>query len=267
MFNFEGGCYAKCIKLTYEKEPQIWDAIRFGSVIENVIVDSETGKPDYDNSSITENTRCAYPLDYIGHAVPSGLGGHPKAIVFLTCDAFGVLPAVARLTPAQAMYHFMSGYTAALGGTETNLGKEPVPTFSACFGAPFLPLPPQRYAEMLAKKMREHAARCYLVNTGWVGDPYGVGQRVPLPVTRQIIAHILSGAVEKASFRRGPVFGLEAPQVLPGVPSELLNPRLTARSLPEYEQRARDLAKKFVANFAQFKGVAPEILAVAPQPG
>ena len=166
VFNFEGGCYAKCIKLTKEREPLIWDAIRFGSVIENVVVNPETREPNYFDDSITENTRCAYPLDFISNAVPGGTAGHPKAIILLAADAFGVLPPVVRLNPAQAMYHFMSGYTASLAGTEANTGKDPAPTFSACFGAPFLPLPPQIYAEMLADKMKKHGVRCYLLNTG-----------------------------------------------------------------------------------------------------
>jgi phosphoenolpyruvate carboxykinase (ATP) len=265
VFNFEGGCYAKCIKLDREREPQIWDAIRFGTVIENVVIDPDTRVPNFDDASLTENTRCAYPLDYIANAEPSGMGGHPKAVIFLTCDAFGVFPAVARLTPEQAMYHFMSGYTAKVAGTEAGASKDPSPTFSTCFGSPFLPLQPQVYAELLAKKMKQHGVPCYLVNTGWIGNTFGVSPRAPLPVTRAVISHILDNTIEKATFRRGPVFGLEAPTKLPGVPAELLNPRLTAKDLPEYERRARDLAKKFVSNFEQFKDVSPEILAAAPR--
>ena len=267
VFNFEGGCYAKCIKLTKEREPLIWDAIRFGSVIENVVVDPVTREPDYFDDSITENTRCAYPLDYIANAVPGGLGGHPRAIVFLACDAFGVLPPVARLSPAHAMYHFMSGYTASLAGTETNLGKNPVPTFSACFGAPFLPLPPQTYAEMLARKMREHKVQCYLLNTGWVGDPFGQGPRIPLWHNRHSVAHVLNDLLDRAEFWIDPVFGFEVPKALPEMPPEVLDPRLSASDIKDYKQRARDLAARFIKNFEQFKGVSAEIMAAGPRVG
>lgn len=265
VFNFEGGCYAKCIKLTKEREPLIWDAIRFGSVIENVVVDPVTREPDYFDDSITENTRCAYPLDYIANAVPGGLGGHPRAIVFLACDAFGVLPPVARLSPAHAMYHFMSGYTASLAGTETNLGRNPVPTFSACFGAPFLPLPPQTYAEMLARKMREHKVQCYLLNTGWVGEPFGQGPRIPLWHNRHSVAHVLNDLLDRAEFWIDPVFGFEVPKALPEMPPEVLDPRLSASDIKDYERRARDLAARFIKNFEQFKGVSAEILAAGPK--
>ena len=265
IFNFEGGCYAKCIKLNREREPQIWDAIRFGAVIENVMIDPQTGIPNFDDGSFTENTRCAYPLDYIANAVSSGMGGHPQAIIFLTCDASGVFPAVARLTPEQAMYHFMSGYTAKVAGTEAGADKDPSPTFSTCFGAPFLPLPPQVYAELLAKKMKQHGSRCYLVNTGWIGDAFGASPRTPLPVTRAVISHVLDGSIEKATFRRGAVFGLEAPTKLPGVPAELLNGRLAAKDLSDYDRRAQDLAKKFISNFEQFTDVLPGILTAAPR--
>ena len=265
VFNFEGGCYAKCIKLTKEREPMIWDAIRFGSVIENVVVNPETREPDYFDDSITENTRCAYPLEFISNAVRGGMGGHPKAIVFLACDAFGVLPPVARLDPSQAMYHFMSGYTAALAGTESNLGKDPTPTFSACFGAPFLPLPPQTYAEMLAKKMKQHNVHCYLLNTGWVGNPFGQGARIPLWNNRHNVADMLNGSLDRAEFLIDPVFGFEVPKALPDMPRELLDPRLSAKDPKDYDRRARDLAAKFVKNFEQFKGVSAKILAAGPR--
>ncbi len=265
VFNFEGGCYAKCIKLTKEREPMIWDAIRFGSVIENVVVNPETREPDYSNDSITENTRCAYPLDYIANAVPSGAGGHPKAIVFLACDAFGVMPPVARLNPAQAMYHFMAGYTAALAGTEANMGKDPTPTFSTCFGAPFLPLPPQIYAQMLAEKMKKHDTKCYLLNTGWVGNPFGQGPRIPLKINRDNVTQILDGTLDKAKFRADPTFGFEVPKSLPGVPPELLAPRYGAKDATDYDRRAKDLAAKFVKNFEQFKDVPAEIVAAGPR--
>jgi len=265
VFNFEGGCYAKCIKLTKEREPLIWEAIRFGSVIENVVVDPATRVPNYFDDSITENTRCAYPLDYIPNAVAGGLGGHPRAIVFLACDAFGVLPPVARLNPAQAMYHFMSGYTASLAGTETNLGKDPVPTFSACFGAPFLPLPPQTYAQILAEKMREHHVQCYLLNTGWVGNAFGKGPRIPLWANRHSVAHVLNNQLDQAEFWVDPVFGFEVPKALPEMPAEVLDPRQSAKDIKDYQRRARDLAVKFQKNFEQFQGVSAEIVAAGPK--
>ena len=265
VFNFEGGCYAKCIKLTKEREPLIWEAIRFGSVIENVVVDPVTRVPDFNDDSVTENTRCAYPLEYIPHIEPSGMGGHPQAVIFLACDAFGVLPAVARLNPAQAMYHFMSGYTASLAGTETNLGKDPTLTFSTCFGAPFLPLPPQTYAEMLAERMKKHKVHCYLLNTGWVGNPFGKAPRIQLTINRDNVTQILDGTIEKAEFRKDPVFGFEVPKTLPDVPTEALDPRATVQDAHDYDRRARDLAAKFAKNFEQFKDTSAEILAAAPR--
>jgi len=264
VFNFEGGCYAKCIKLTKEREPMIWDAIRFGSVIENVMVNPATREPDYFNDSITENTRCAYPLEFIANAVPGGMGGHPKAIVFLACDAFGVLPPIARLNPAQAMYHFMAGYTAALAGTEANMGKDPTPTFSTCFGAPFLPLPPQTYAEMLADKMKRHSVPCYLLNTGWVGHAFGQGQRIPLWMNRHSVTHLLNGTLDRAEFRHDPVFGFEIPKALPEMPSEMLDPRAAAPDKTDYDRRAKELAGKFVKNFEQYTGASAKIRAAGP---
>lgn len=265
VFNFEGGCYAKCIKLTKEREPLIWDAVRFGSVIENVVVDPVTRRPDYFNDSITENTRCAYPLDFIPNAVPGGTGGHPKAVVFLACDAFGVLPPVARLSPAQAMYHFMAGYTAALAGTESNMGKDPTPTFSTCFGAPFLPLPPQVYAEMLAAKMKKHNVHCYLLNTGWVGEPFGAGARIPLWINRHNVAQILDGTLDHAEFVVDSTFGFEVPRHLPEVPPEFLAPRYGAKNAADYDRRAKDLAVKFAKNFEQYSGASAEIRAAGPR--
>lgn len=265
VFNFEGGCYAKCIKMSKEREPLIWDAIKFGSVIENVVVDPVTRIPNYNDDSITENTRCAYPLDFIPNTVPSGMGGHPKAIVFLAADAFGVLPPVARLTPAQAMYHFMAGYTAALGGTESNMGKDPTPTFSSCFGAPFLPLPPQVYAEMLAAKMKKHGTPCYLLNSGWVGNAFGQGPRIPLKINRDNISQILDGSLDKAQFSSDPTFGYEVPKALPGVPPELLAPRYGAKDGADYDKRAKDLAGKFAKNFEQYTGASAEIRAAGPK--
>jgi phosphoenolpyruvate carboxykinase (ATP) len=265
VFNFEGGCYAKCINLTKEREPLIWDAIRFGSVIENVVVNPETREPDYADGSITENTRCAYPLDYIANALPEGRGGHPKAIVFLACDAFGVLPAVSRLNSAQAMYHFMSGYTAKVAGTEAGASKDPAPTFSTCFGSPFLPLPPETYAQMLAEKMKKHGVRCYLLNSGWVGNPFGKGPRIPLSYNRHNVTHSLKGLLDQAEYRIDPVFGFEVPRTLPDVPSEVLDPRSAAKDAADYDRRAKELAAKFVKNFEQFKGASAEIVAAGPR--
>jgi phosphoenolpyruvate carboxykinase (ATP) len=265
IFNFEGGCYAKCINLTPQREPLIWEAIKFGSVIENVVVDPVTRRPDYKDASITENTRCAYPLDYIPHALPAAVCGHPKAVIFLAADAFGVLPPVARLTPAQAMYHFMAGYTAALAGTETNLGKDPVPTFSTCFGAPFLPLPPETYAKMLAENMRTHNAKCYLLNSGWCGDAFGQGPRLPLKINRDNITQILDGTLDKAQFRIDPTFGFEVPKALPDVPAALLAPRYGAKDPADYDRRAKDLAAKFVKNFEMFKTAPREIHEAGPR--
>ncbi len=265
VFNFEGGCYAKCIKLTIEREPLIWAAVKFGSVIENVTVDPVTRVPNYFDDSVTENTRCAYPLEYIPNTVPSGMCGHPKAVVFLAADAFGVLPPVARLSPAQEMYHFMAGYTASLAGTEANSGRDPVPTFSTCFGAPFLPLPPQVYAEMLAQKMREHKAHCYLINSGWVGNAFGQGPRIPLKINRDNITQILDGTLDKAEFTKDPVFGFEVPKALPGVPAELLRSPYGAKDVADYQQRAKDLAGKFAKNFEQYAGASAEIRAAGPR--
>ncbi len=265
VFNFEGGCYAKCIKLSEEREPEIWRAIKFGSVVENVIVDPQTREPDYNDDSITENTRCAYPLDYIDNAVESGICGHPKAIIFLAADAFGVLPAVARLSPEQAMYHFMSGYTAKVAGTEAGASREPSPTFSTCFGSPFLPLTPQTYAHMLADKMKQHNARCYLINSGWVGNAYGAGPRIPLRINRVNITQILDGTLDKATFRTDPIFGFEIPESLPDVEPEFLDPRQAAKDADDYDRRARDLAGKFEANFEKYADAADEIKAAGPK--
>ena len=197
VFNFEGGCYAKCIRLSRENEPQIWNAIRFGTVLENVAMDAETRLLDFDSEEVTENTRAAYPLRFIDHAVIPSVGGHPNNVILLTADAFGVLPPISRLTPEQAMYHFLSGYTAKVAGTERGLGNEPAATFSACFGAPFLPRPAAIYASMLGEKMRRHKVKCWLVNTGWVGGPYGVGERMRLPYTRAMLTAALEGQLRR----------------------------------------------------------------------
>lgn len=264
VFNFEGGCYAKCINLSQEKEPQIWNAIRSGSVLENVVLDPETKDADYDDGSLTENTRAAYPVDYIPGAVIPGVAGHPKVVVFLTADAFGVLPPFAKLTKEQAMYHFLSGYTSKLAGTERGV-TEPEATFSTCFGAPFLPLPPSLYAQMLGEKITASDAKVYLVNTGWSGGPYGVGKRMNLAYTRAMITAAIEGSVDKANFSPDPVFGILVPDQIEGVPSGVLNPRNTWQNKDDYDATARDLAYRFTENFAQFGQVAEEIKQAGPK--
>lgn len=243
-FNIEGGCYAKCIKLSEEKEPDIYHAIKFGSVMENVVLDANR-VPDYDDGSKTENTRVAYPLDYIGNAIRSGVGGVPKAVIFLTADAFGVLPPISFLTPEQAMYHFLNGYTAKLAGTEKGLGKEPEATFSSCFGQPFLPLAPEVYATMLAEKLKKTGVPVYLVNTGWTGGPYGIGTRMDIDYTRAMIHAALSGCLQGAPTFFDPVFGLSIPCEVPGVPAAVLNPRETWEDKQSYDAQAKALAEEF----------------------
>ena len=264
IFNFEGGCYAKCIKLSKENEPQIWNAIRFGSVLENVAIDPETRIPDYDDQSKTENTRCAYPVEYIDNAVIPGIGLHPRNVVFLTADAFGVLPPIAKLTRDQAMYHFLSGYTAKLAGTELGV-TEPQPNFSTCFGSPFMPLPPKVYAEMLGKRLEEHDAQCWLVNTGWSGGPYGVGKRMSLPYTRAMIRAALDGGLKDGQFEIESAFGLAIPKSVDGVPAEVLNPRNTWADKQAYDKQAADLAEKFAKNIEKFD-VPEHIKAAGPSP-
>src|SRR5688572_24009973 len=227
IFNFEGGCYAKCIDLSEEKEPQIWSAIRFGSVVENVVVDPATRIVDYDDGAITENTRAAYPLEFIPGFVPSGRGGHAKTIVFLTADAFGVLPPISRLSAKAAMYHFLSGFTSKLAGTEAGVGSEPQATFSTCFGAPFLPLRPSVYAEMLGRKISEHNSSVFLVNTGWSGGPFGVGERMDIDHTRAMVSAATSGRLVDVPTKTHDIFNLEVPLECPGVPAEVLDPRST----------------------------------------
>jgi phosphoenolpyruvate carboxykinase (ATP) len=250
VFNFEGGCYAKCIKLSQENEPQIWNAIKRGSVLENVVID-EAGNPDYNDTSKTENTRAAYPLNYIENAVEPSLGGHPKNIVFLTADAFGVLPPISKLTKEQAMYHFISGYTAKVAGTERGV-TEPEPNFSTCFGAPFMVHHPHVYADLLGKKIEEKGVRCWLVNTGWTGGPYGVGKRMHLPYTRAMVDSALAGLLDNVETVTDPIFGVAVPQSVPGVPNEVLNPRDTWSDKVAYDAQAKDLAKRFVENFKKF---------------
>ena len=264
VFNFEGGCYAKCIRLSREQEPQIWNAIRFGTVLENVAMDARTRRLDFNSEEVTENTRAAYPLDYIENAVIPGMGGHPANVVFLTADAFGVLPPISRLTPEQAMYHFLSGYTAKVAGTERGLGREPEATFSACFGAPFLPRPAAAYASLLGEKLRRHQADCWLVNTGWAGGPFGVGQRMKLPFTRAMLNAALSGKLQHVPMEPHPVFKVAVPQSCPGVPEIFLDARGMWTDKTAYDKAARDLSARFNKNFEMFSGVGHEVAGAAP---
>jgi len=265
VFNFEGGCYAKTIRLSAEAEPQIFATTRrFGTVLENVVVDPATRELHLDDDRYTENTRAAYPISFIDNAVASGQAGHPRHVVMLTADAFGVLPPIARLTPEGAMYHFLSGYTAKVAGTEKGV-TEPKATFSTCFGAPFLPLAPGRYARMLGEKIARHDARVWLVNTGWTGGPYGVGKRMKIGYTRAMIRAALSGALDAAAYERDPIFNLDVPVSCPSVPPEVLKPRETWASRAEYDLQASKLAKMFVDNFKTFEhGVAADVLAAGP---
>ncbi|KKM09471.1 phosphoenolpyruvate carboxykinase [Clostridiales bacterium PH28_bin88] len=264
VFNFEGGCYAKCIHLSRENEPQIWEAIRFGAVLENVVVDPETRAVDFDSDRITENTRAAYPVDFIPGVVIPGTGGHPKTVIFLTADAFGVLPPVAKLSREQAMYHFLSGYTSKLAGTERGI-KEPEATFSTCFGAPFLPLPPMAYAQMLGDRIARHNSSVYLINTGWSGGPYGTGQRISLKYTRAMVSAALEGRLDEVAYRPDPVFNVLVPEACPGVPAEVLQPRNTWSDQQAYDQKANELAGRFMDNFAKFSGVSREVAMAGPR--
>ena len=252
-FNFEGGCYAKTISLTREAEPAIYDTCsQFGTVIENMVWDEETGALDFEDDSLTANMRCAYPLSAIPNASASGLGGHPKNVIMLTCDAFGVLPPIARLTPAQAMYHFLSGFTAKVAGTERGV-TEPQPTFSTCFGAPFMPRRPEVYGKLLQEKIARHGATCWLVNTGWTGGAHGEGTRMPIKATRALLSAALDGSLADATFRKDPNFGFEVPVTVPGVDAALLDPRGTWRDKAAYDAQARKLVRMFSDNFAQYE--------------
>ncbi|MEX2219277.1 MAG: phosphoenolpyruvate carboxykinase (ATP) [Phycisphaerales bacterium] len=256
VFNFEGGCYAKCIKLSRQGEPEIWNAIRFGSVLENTVIHPETRVPDYDSPRLTENTRVTYPVDFIEGAVIPSVGGHPKNVIFLTADAFGVIPPVSRLSPEQAMYFFINGYTSKLAGTEAGV-TEPQPNFSPCFGGPFLPRPPQVYAQMLADKIKTHSAGVWLLNTGWTGGPYGTGSRFKLAYTRAMVTAILNGSLAKAEFKPDPILGLPLPTAVPGVPTEVLNPRNTWKDGAAYDAQAKKLARLFRDNDARFEMPEP----------
>lgn len=258
VFNIEGGCYAKCIDLSPDKEPEIFNAIRFGSVLENVVFDQDSREVDYTRADLTENTRCAYPIEYIPNAKIPCVGGHPKNIILLTCDAFGVLPPVSKLTPSQTMYHFISGYTAKVAGTEEGV-KEPQATFSACFGQPFLVWHPVKYATMLAEKMQKHESNCWLINTGWNGGRYGVGKRISLKYSRAILDAIHSGELAKAEYENYPVFNLQIPKSCAGVPDEVLNPSKTwGGSQEDYTNTLNKLAGLFHKNFENYKDKANE---------
>src|SRR5215204_3659748 len=266
VFNFEGGSYAKTIDLSYEKEPQIYSAIRFGAVLENVVIDEDTREEVYTDASKTENTRVAYPLEYIEDSVPEGQAGHPRAMFFLTADAFGVLPPISILTPEQAEYYFLSGYTAKLAGTEAGMSAEVEATFSACFGAPFWPLPPTLYSSMLSEKIRRHSVRCYMVNTGWSGGPYGVGERIDLPHTREMVRAAIAGKLDGVETHADPVFGLKFPESVPGVPDGMLDPRDTWDDTEAYDEQAKKLASLFKENFEKFEGeVEEEVWRAGPQ--
>jgi phosphoenolpyruvate carboxykinase (ATP) len=266
VFNIEGGCYAKCIKLSPEYEPQINSAIRFGTVLENVVMNAATRAIDFDSDEITENTRAAYPLNYIPGAVIPSVGSHPATIVFLACDAFGVLPPIAWLNTEQAMYHFLSGYTAKVAGTEAGV-TEPTATFSPCFGEPFIPLPPQRYATMLGEKLARHQVNCWLVNTGWTGGVAGVGQRINLRYTRAMVRAAVSRELKSVAFTNDPIFGLAIPTSCPDVPTEVLLPRATWRDPAAYDAKARQLAALFSENFSRFEAETGRAASAATRVG
>ncbi len=254
IFNFEGGCYAKAIKLSKENEPEIWDAIRFGALAENIVMDPESRRFDFDDAHLTENTRVGYPIHHIPNADLAGKAPHPSTVIFLTADAFGVMPPIAKLTKEQAQYHFISGYTSKLAGTERGI-TEPQAAFSTCFGAPFMPRESSVYAEMLKNRIEEHQANVYLINTGWQGGPYGVGKRVSIPHTRAMVTAALNGTLENGNFKTHPVFNILVPTACPGVPSELLDPRSTWADKMAYDTQASKLAHMFVENFKEFANV------------
>jgi len=266
VFNFEGGCYAKTIKLSAEAEPQIYATTRrFGTVLENVVMDPNTRVVDFDDSSKTENTRCSYPLTFIDNSVPSGMAGHPKTVIMLTADAFGVLPPIARLSPDAAQYHFLSGYTAKVAGTERGV-SEPTPVFSTCFGAPFMVWDPNVYAKLLAQYLAKHKASVWLVNTGWTGGPYGTGKRMKIAYTRAMITAALSGKLDNVTFDLDPVLNLDVPTSCPDVPNEVLKPKSTWADQAAYDAQAKKLAKMFVDNFARFEATAsPAVKAAGPK--
>jgi phosphoenolpyruvate carboxykinase (ATP) len=263
MFNFEGGCYAKTIRINPKYEPLVWSAInRFGCLIENVPV-NEKHHPDFDSNIVTENTRASYPLEFISNYEPSGMGGHPSHIFFLTADAFGVMPPLAKLSNAQAMYYFLSGYTSKLAGTERGLGDKPQATFSTCFGAPFLPLKPTVYAELLSERLTKHGTKVWLLNTGWSGGAFGIGKRIDLPLTRAMISAVLSGELDDVETHTHPIFQVEIPNEVPGVPQKVLNPEQSWSDLEAYKQEAAELAQKFANNFEKYRDSVSEEVANA----
>jgi len=266
IFNFEGGCYAKLVNLSEEDEPEIFSTTRrYGSVLENIVID-EAGVPDFFDTALTENTRGSYPIEFIANRTEDSMGGHPQNVIFLTCDAFGVLPPISRLTPAQAAYHFISGYTAKVAGTEIGV-KEPQATFSACFGEPFMPMHPGVYADLLSDKMEQHDSTCWLINTGWSGGPYGVGKRMRIPWTRAMLNAALDGSLNSAEFIVDQRFGFAVPTSCPGVPDEVLIPRNTWADGAAYDTKADELTLMFKANFERYSaGVSEAVNAASPQP-
>jgi phosphoenolpyruvate carboxykinase (ATP) len=264
VFNFEGGCYAKCINLSQKYEPQIWNAARFGAVYENVVLDEKTRDPRYEDDSLTENTRIAYPVDFIENVVEDGIAGHPQAVIFLSADSFGVLPPISKLTTEQAMYYFLSGYTSKLAGTEAGV-TTPQATFSSCFGAAFLPLRPGEYANLLREQIEKHNVRCYLINTGWTGGPYGVGQRININYTRSMVKAAISGEIDKAEMVSDPIFGLLSPTFCPDVPSSVLSPRNTWEDKDAYDRQSAMLAELFKKNFTQFTLATESVRSAGPR--
>ncbi len=267
VFNFEGGCYAKVIQLSPSAEPQIYATTRmFGTILENVPYDPVTRVIDLDDESITENTRASYPLEFISNAVPEKMGGHPKNIILLTCDASGVMPPIAKLTPEQTMYQFISGYTSKIAGTEVGLGKEPEMTFSACFGGPFMVHHPSFYADLLKRKILRHGVNCWLVNTGWIGGPYGIGKRISIKYTRALLNAALSGELLNVEYKTDPIFGFQVPQRCGDVPVSVLNPGESWSNKDDYMRRYKDLASRFIENFKKFEeGCPPEVIAAGPK--
>ena len=264
VYNFEGGCYAKVIKLSRENEPDIWDAITYGAILENTVFQPNTRLVDYEDSSVTENTRVSYSIATLRNALDPSIGGIPKNVFFLTCDAFGVIPPIQRLSKAQAMYHFISGYTSKVAGTEAGI-TEPVPVFSACFGAPFMPLHPTTYAKMLGEKLEQHDIKIWLVNTGWTGGRYGVGKRIELKYTREMITSALSGVLDNVGYRTHSILGTEIPMTCPNVPNKILSPRETWQDDEKFYKQAHELVAKFTVNFKKFADVADdEIISGGP---
>jgi phosphoenolpyruvate carboxykinase (ATP) len=263
VFNFEGGCYAKCINLNKDKEPQIWNAIKFGSIMENVVVDPNTGEPEFSDDSLTENTRVLYPLNFIPNAIIPSICGHPSIIIFLTADAFGVLPPISKLSKEGAMYHFMSGYTSKLAGTERGI-TEPKETFSQCFGAPFMTLRATEYAKLLGDKIAKHNSKVYLINTGWSGGPYGIGKRIDLKFTRSIVSSAINGYLDDVEYEHHDIFNLDYPISCPNVPSAILNPKNTWNDDEKYDFSAKRLSNLFINNFKKFGNVPQEIIKAGP---